>query len=67
MGDTANVPIVIIGNANAEGAKLREIMLNEPVKKTNYTQIIRTPVGVTNTLQATKTHGSQGNELVQAS
>jgi hypothetical protein len=57
MGDTANVPIVIIGNANAEGAKLREIMLNEPVKKTNYTQIIRTPVGVTNTLQATKTHG----------
>lgn len=50
-------PLVILGNANEEGAKLREIKTKEPVKKTNYTQILRTPVGVTNTLQATKTYG----------
>lgn len=50
-------PIVIIGNANEEGAKLREIKTTEPVKKTNYTQILRTPVGVTNTLAATSTYG----------
>lgn len=52
-----NDPIVIIGNANEEGAKLREIKTTEPVKKTNYTQILRTPVGVTNTLAATSTYG----------
>lgn len=50
-------PLVIISNANAEGATLREILPKEPVKKSNYTQIIRTPVGVTGTLDATKTMG----------
>jgi len=50
-------PLVILGNANEEGAKLREIKTTEPVKKTNYTQILRTPVGVTNTLAATSTYG----------
>ncbi len=50
-------PLVILGNANEEGAKLREIKTTEPVKKTNYTQIMRTPVGVTNTLAATSTYG----------
>lgn len=49
--------LVILGNANEEGAKLREIKTTEPVKKTNYTQILRTPVGVTNTLAATSTYG----------
>jgi hypothetical protein len=52
-----NEPLVIIGNLNAEGATLRTILQKEPVKKTNYTQIIRTPVGATQTLQATKTYG----------
>lgn len=52
-----NEPLVILGNANEEGAKLREIKTTEPVKKTNYTQILRTPVGVTNTLAATSTYG----------
>ncbi len=52
-----NDPVVIVGNLNAEGATLRTILQKEPVKKTNYTQIIRTPVGATNTLQATKTYG----------
>ena len=52
-----NDPLVIVGNLNAEGATLRTILQKEPVKKTNYTQIIRTPVGATNTLQATKTYG----------
>jgi hypothetical protein len=50
-------PLVIIGNVNEEGATLRTILQKEPVKKTNYTQIVRTPVGVTATLQATKTYG----------
>lgn len=50
-------PLVIIGNLNAEGATLRNILQKEPVKVSNYTQIIRTPVGATNTLQATKTYG----------
>ena len=50
-------PLVILGNANEEGAKLREIKTKEPIKKTNFCQIIRTPIGVTNTLQATKTYG----------
>lgn len=50
-------PVVCIGNVNAEGATLREIKQTEPVKKSNYTQIFRTPVGVTGTLQATKTYG----------
>lgn len=52
-----DTPVVCIGNVNAEGATLREIKQTEPVKKTNYTQIFRTPVGVTGTLQATKTYG----------
>jgi hypothetical protein len=50
-------PLVIIGNLNEEGARLRAIKQKEPVKKSNYTQIIRTPVGATNTLQATKVYG----------
>ena len=62
LGTTAaevpdDTPVVCIGNVNAEGATLREIKQTEPVKKTNYTQIFRTPVGVTGTLQATKTYG----------
>ncbi len=50
-------PLVIIGNANAEGATLRAILQREPVRRTGFTQIVRTPVGVTSTLQATSTHG----------
>ena len=53
----SNKFVVIIGNLNAEGATLRAIKQREPVKKTNFTQIIRTPVGATATLQATKTYG----------
>ncbi|MGE5423392.1 MAG: DUF5309 family protein [Ignavibacteriales bacterium] len=52
-------PVVCIGNVNAEGATLRTILQTEPVKKTNYCQIFRTPVGVTNTLEATKTYGQK--------
>ena len=52
-----NDPLVIIGNLNAEGATLRSILQKEPIKVSNYTQIVRTPVGATNTLQATKVYG----------
>ncbi|KJS23143.1 MAG: hypothetical protein VR72_02970 [Clostridiaceae bacterium BRH_c20a] len=52
-----NDPMVIIGNLNKEGGKLRSILTREPVEKYNYTQILRTPVGVTRTLEATKTYG----------
>lgn len=50
-------PIVIIGNLNREGAGIRAILQREPVAQHNFTQIVRTPVGVTGTLQATKTYG----------
>ncbi|MBT9169311.1 MAG: hypothetical protein DDT19_02669 [Syntrophomonadaceae bacterium] len=50
-------PIVIISNLNAEGAPSRAILQREPVRRTNFTQIVRTPVGVTRTLQSTKTYG----------
>lgn len=50
-------PLVIIGNANAEFATLREIKSPEPSAKYNYTQIFRTPVGVSRTLQSSKVYG----------
>ncbi|GIO13540.1 hypothetical protein J19TS2_30950 [Cohnella xylanilytica] len=56
-----NDPIVIIGNANAEGSGTRELKSTQEVPKFNYTQIFKTPVGATNTEKATKMYG--GNDL----
>ncbi|HWR54906.1 MAG TPA: DUF5309 family protein [Negativicutes bacterium] len=52
-----NDPLVIIGNANEEGAGLRGIRAQDPNKVTNYTQIFRTPVGLTRTQDKTRNHG----------
>jgi len=45
----------IIGNANEEGAGLRELKSTAPTEKVGYCQIFRTPFGVTETSKATKT------------
>lgn len=52
-----NDPLVIIGNANAEFASLRTIKSPEPTAHYNYTQIFRTPVGASATLEASKVYG----------
>jgi hypothetical protein len=45
--------VYLVSNANAEGATLREIKYPQLVTASNYCQIIRTPVGLTETEQAT--------------
>lgn len=56
-----NDPLVIIGNVNAEGSGTRTIKSTQEVKVFNYTQIWKTPFGVTNTQNATKMYG--GSDL----
>ena len=46
--------IVIVGNANAEGAVMPASVSYDPVKWSNYTQIFRTPLEITRTAQLTK-------------
>lgn len=53
--DLSSLPLWIVGNANQEGAGLREIKGTTAVEKTGYCQIFRTPFGVTNTSKSTKT------------
>jgi hypothetical protein len=52
-------PLVIIGNANQEGSGTRELKSTQEVPKFNYTQIFKTPFGVTNTENATKMYGGK--------
>ena len=59
-----NDGLKIIGNVNAEGSGTREIKSTEPEDCYNYTQIFKTPFGVTNTANATGVYGS-GDELSQ--
>ena len=54
---TDNDVIVIIGNANAEGDGVREALTGQKTKRTNYTQIIREPFDVTETLASTEVYG----------
>lgn len=56
-----NDPLVIIGNVNEEGSGTRTIKSTKETPKYNFTQIWKTPFGVTNTMKATKTYG--GNDL----
>jgi len=49
--------LVIIGNANAEGASIRAALTTQKTKKTNYTQIFREPIDITETGAATETYG----------
>lgn len=59
-----NDVIVILGNANAEGASLPTALTSTPVKKTNYTQIFREPIDVTETEDATELYAG-GNDMAQ--
>ncbi|AZN43361.1 SU10 major capsid protein [Paenibacillus albus] len=54
-----NDPLVIIGNVNQEGSGTRELKSTQEVAKYNYTQIFKTPFGVTNTENATKMYGGK--------
>lgn len=56
-----NDPLLIIGNANAEGSGTRAIKSTKETPQHNFTQIFKTPFGVTNTQDATKMYG--GNDL----
>lgn len=53
--DLSSLTVWIIGNANEEGGSLREIKGTTPVEKVGYTQIFRTPFGVTETSANTET------------
>lgn len=53
--DLSSLTIWIIGNANEEGAGLREIKGTTPTEMVGYTQIFRTPFGVTETSRNTTT------------
>ena len=46
--------ILIIGNANAEGAEMPDSIIYHPTKFYNYTQIFRTPLSITRTARLTK-------------
>ncbi|KPJ55703.1 hypothetical protein AMJ49_06510, partial [Parcubacteria bacterium DG_74_2] len=46
--------VIVLGNANEEGAGLREIKATTVTKPSNYCQIFRTPIGITETARNTK-------------
>lgn len=52
-----NCVVVKIGNANAEGAGIRAALTNQKTKRTNYTQIFREPINVSETLASTEVYG----------
>jgi hypothetical protein len=54
-----NDPLVIIGNANEEGSTTRALKSTLEQPKFNYTQIWKTPFGVTNTQNAVKMYGGK--------
>ena len=54
-----NDPLVIVGNANQEGSGTRTIKSTTVAEVYNYTQIFKTPFGVTNTMNASKTYGQK--------
>lgn len=53
--------LLIVGNANVEGATKRTMKIADQTMRTNYTQIFRTPFGITRTADKTKMYG--GNDL----
>ncbi len=46
--------VVVLGNANEEGATLRNIKATTVTQPSNYCQIFRTPIGITETARNTK-------------
>ena len=71
VGGTAQVSAAnaaeayLVSNSNAEGASLREIKYPQLVTASNYCQIIRTPVGLTETEQATKHYSGDERRRLQ--
>lgn len=53
--DLSSLAVWIVGNANQEGAGLRDIKATTATEKVGYCQIFRTPFGVTETSRNTKT------------
>ena len=51
--------LLIIGNANQEGATARAIKVADQTPKTNYTQIFRTPFGITRTADKSEMYGGK--------
>jgi hypothetical protein len=49
--------LLIVGNANKEGASKRTIKVNDQTPVTNYTQIFRTPFGITRTADNSEMYG----------
>jgi hypothetical protein len=52
-----NDPLIILAGASPEGDLARKPIITNPTPFYNFTQIIRTSVGVTGTAEAIKTHG----------
>jgi len=61
----SSAEVFIVSNSNAEGATLREIRYPQLVTASNYCQIIRTPVGLTETEQATKHYSGDERRRLQ--
>ena len=57
--------LYLVSNSNAEGATLREIKYPQLVTASNYCQIFRTPVGLTETEQATKHYSGDERRRLQ--
>lgn len=58
--------VTIIGNANEEGAGLRAIKSTTITQPYNYTQIFRTPIGITETARNTKSWTKENDFDYQA-
>jgi len=63
--DLSSLTVWIIGNANQEGAGLREIKGTTSVEKVGYCQIFRTPFGVTETSANTQTFIKENDFALQ--
>jgi len=46
--------ILVIGNINPEGGPMPDAIAYDPTKRTNYTQIFRTPLSITRTARLTR-------------
>lgn len=58
--------LFIVANVNAEGASLRTIKTVQLANKSNFTEIVRTPLGVTGTEAASKLYGGPDRTRLQA-
>jgi len=54
-----NDPIVIVGNANQEHATKRNMIIGDQTIRTNYTQIFRTPFGISRTAANSEMYGGK--------